>query len=86
MNKPAPEKQIKEKQPPKSGNNNEHGFTIGEHSEDGFLYKFRLSNKKYSILRIKDEETETLLNTTNQQKAYDEWNAIKRTEKARKSM
>ena len=37
-------------------------------------------------INTKDEETETLLNTTNQQKAYDEWNAIKRPEKARKSM
>ena len=79
-------KQIKEKQPQKNGNNTEHGFTIGEHNENGFDFKFRLSNKKYSILRIKDEETEILLTTTNQQKAYDEWNAIKRPEKARKSL
>ena len=69
-----------------NNNGNEHGFTIGEHSENGFLFKFRLSNKKYSILRIKDEETETLLTTPNQQKAYDEWNAIKRPEKARKNL
>lgn len=68
-----------------NNNHNEHGFTIGEHSENGFDYKFRLSNKKYSILRTKDEETETLLTTTNQQKAYDEWNAIKRPEKMKKS-
>lgn len=65
-------------------NNNEHGFTIGEHSENGFLYKFRLSNHKYSILQCTEEETKTLLTTPNAAKAYDEWNAIKRPERVKK--
>jgi hypothetical protein len=64
---------------------NENGFTIGEHEENNLLYKFRLSNHKYSILETNpsDEESEdkVLLTTSNSAKAYEEWNKIKRPEK-----
>ncbi len=66
---------------------NEHGFTIGEHEENGRKYKFRLSNRKYSILECvpdSDEKPKTLLVTPNSTKAYEEWNKIKRPEKMKK--
>ena len=65
---------------------NDHGFTIGEHEENGMKYQFRLSNRKYSILECApdSDKQNTLLVTPNSAKAYEEWNKIKRPEKMKR--
>lgn len=65
--------------------NNEQGFTLGEHVDGSKTFKFRLSHHKYYIIECNDEQEEKVLQQiSNMTKAYEEWNKIKRPEKAKK--
>lgn len=61
----------------------DNGFTIGEHIENNFKYEFRLANRKYSIVKSFEEENEVIFTSSNSEKAYEEWNKIKRPERVK---
>ena len=61
----------------------ENGFTIGEHIENNIKYEFRLANRKYSIVKSMEEESEVIFTSPNSEKSYEEWNKIKRPERVK---